>query len=337
MAQGVVGDGELRLSPTEKLVLICLAAHADGRGQSWPSWARMQTFCCCSRASIHRSIGRLREIGVVSYQRRTNEAGKPSSNLYQLDARRLRKLSRSKAREEGVRSHGETTTEGSHGETSRGLMVRPQGEFRGLTLRREGSHAETGRGLMLRREGSHAETLTLPMNSTNGTLPGKEEGSPPPPSNEFQRSMEDVFGDDPDDVASKLSHLPQSTNEAVDPGRNPFVVKDQIVEAWNAMAAKAGLNESVEILGGRLHKLRECLRSDQFAQRWREVISIIPDSDFLCGRVPGKGGAPPFRASLDWLLRDDNWLAVLERKYHDKRAAATSKPTTVLEALRGRR
>jgi hypothetical protein len=149
--------------------------------------------------------------------------------------------------------------------------------------------------------------------------------------------MKDVFGDNPDDVASKLSHLPQSTNEAVDPSRNPFIVKDQIVAEWNAIAAKAGLNESVEILGGRLHKLRECLRSDQFARRWREIIAMIPESGFLCGRVPGKAGSPPFRASLDWLLRDDNWLAVLERKYHDKGVAAPTKPTTVIEALRGRR
>lgn len=56
---------------------------------------------------------------------------------------------------------------------------------------------------------------------------------------------------------------------------------------------------------------------------WRAFFEYIAKSDFLCGRVPGSGDRrdqPPFMADLEWLLKESNFVKIIEGKYH-RRAA----------------
>ena len=48
---------------------------------------------------------------------------------------------------------------------------------------------------------------------------------------------------------------------------------------------------------------------------WRDFFGYVAESDFLCGRVPGRNGSPPFQADLEWLVRPNNFIKVIEGKY----------------------
>lgn len=49
---------------------------------------------------------------------------------------------------------------------------------------------------------------------------------------------------------------------------------------------------------------------------WRKYFSYVAESSFLTGRAEGRGGAPPFIADLEWLIRPTNFAKVIEGKYH---------------------
>lgn len=48
---------------------------------------------------------------------------------------------------------------------------------------------------------------------------------------------------------------------------------------------------------------------------WRECFEIVRDSKFLTGRVQTSNGRKPFRATLDWVAKEENLLKIYEGKY----------------------
>ena len=79
----------------------------------------------------------------------------------------------------------------------------------------------------------------------------------------------------------------------------------------------------------RLVKLTSA-RAGAIRQRWREDLETLDDwrayfadvraSPFLMGRVQGRDGRKPFRASLPWLVKSENFAKVAEGKYHEETA-----------------
>jgi hypothetical protein len=69
-------------------------------------------------------------------------------------------------------------------------------------------------------------------------------------------------------------------------------------------------------------------RRGQIQQRWREDLpsleawrnyfTDVSKSAFLCGRVPGRDGKPPFIADLEWLTKASSFAKVAEGKYHTR-------------------
>ena len=55
---------------------------------------------------------------------------------------------------------------------------------------------------------------------------------------------------------------------------------------------------------------------------WRDFFGYVAQSDFLCGRVDGRSGKPPFQADLEWLVRPSNLVKVVEGKYENRGVAA---------------
>lgn len=49
---------------------------------------------------------------------------------------------------------------------------------------------------------------------------------------------------------------------------------------------------------------------------WKRFFEFIKESDFLCGRAPGTNGKKPFRADLEWIITQGNFVKIIERKYH---------------------
>ena len=66
---------------------------------------------------------------------------------------------------------------------------------------------------------------------------------------------------------------------------------------------------------------RECFKDGDFATieeglvRFREYFQHVAQSDFLCGKT-APNGRRPFLADLEWLTKPNNFLKVLEGKYH---------------------
>lgn len=48
---------------------------------------------------------------------------------------------------------------------------------------------------------------------------------------------------------------------------------------------------------------------------WRDYFLTVKASQFLMGRVPGRMGAKPFRATFDWLIAPSNFVKVVEGNY----------------------
>lgn len=49
---------------------------------------------------------------------------------------------------------------------------------------------------------------------------------------------------------------------------------------------------------------------------WKEFFAVCSESDFLTGKVPGRNGAPPFLADVDFLFSPSGFAKCLENKYH---------------------
>ena len=54
---------------------------------------------------------------------------------------------------------------------------------------------------------------------------------------------------------------------------------------------------------------------------WRRLFTYIRDSDFLMGKEASQGRRP-FAISLDWLLKQENFLKVIEGKFHTQKEQA---------------
>jgi len=50
---------------------------------------------------------------------------------------------------------------------------------------------------------------------------------------------------------------------------------------------------------------------------WTKFFTLVAESDFLMGKVPGRDGRKTFRASLAWLVRPCNFAKVVDFKYSD--------------------
>ncbi len=71
------------LTPTEKLVALCIADFGDQENKCWPSQALISKRCGISRETVNRTIKRLSDKGVVKIQHRIDGKGQ-LSNVYFL-------------------------------------------------------------------------------------------------------------------------------------------------------------------------------------------------------------------------------------------------------------
>lgn len=55
---------------------------------------------------------------------------------------------------------------------------------------------------------------------------------------------------------------------------------------------------------------------------WRTFFSYVSESRFLTGRARTAEGRKPFLASLDWIVKSENFTKIREERYHNEEAAA---------------
>lgn len=71
--------------PVSKLVLICLADHADDIGRCWPSRKTIATYAECSIDTVDRRIKKLVTDQLVAKSGRATPSGDQTSNMYVLN------------------------------------------------------------------------------------------------------------------------------------------------------------------------------------------------------------------------------------------------------------
>ena len=92
-------DWALRLvqgiTPTQKLILICLANHAGPDGRCWPAQETLSEYSGLARQTINRTLSDLESLGFIKSSRRKDESGRDLSKMYRLDMAKIRGVSES--------------------------------------------------------------------------------------------------------------------------------------------------------------------------------------------------------------------------------------------------
>jgi hypothetical protein len=102
--------------------------------------------------------------------------------------------------------------------------------------------------------------------------------------------------------------------DALPPPKTDPIPYAKIQELWNTICVPAGLAAAQKLTNKRKAAMRQRHKSDLIGQsldNWREYFECITRSPFLTGRV-GK----PWRANLDFALREDAMVKTLEGEYH---------------------
>lgn len=99
---------------------------------------------------------------------------------------------------------------------------------------------------------------------------------------------------------------------------------DDLVAAWNALP---DVPKVAKLTNNRRRALKARLSDKHFADNWRRGFEIISRSDFCRGRVPPTDGRKQaWRADLDWFLRPDSLVRLLEGKYGGLETIPASSP-----------
>ena len=81
-------DWALRLvknvTPTQKLILICLANHAGPEGTCWPSQTIVSDYSGLSREAVNRNMKELESLGLIAAERKKDPDGRETAKTYRL-------------------------------------------------------------------------------------------------------------------------------------------------------------------------------------------------------------------------------------------------------------
>lgn len=87
----------------------------------------------------------------------------------------------------------------------------------------------------------------------------------------------------------------------------------QAFEAFNALALRVGIKQASKLTPGRKQKIAARLK-EHGREGWMQALGHIEISSFLTGQSGGT-----WRATLDWLLKPDSFVKVLEGNYGNGR------------------
>lgn len=99
--------------------------------------------------------------------------------------------------------------------------------------------------------------------------------------------------------------------------RSPSCPVQSIVDLFNRLLTPT-LPAVVLVSDARKKQVRARWNQSEVHQSlefWTEYFASVAKSDFLMGRLAGKFGAAPFRATFDWLIAPSNFVKVVEGNY----------------------
>lgn len=143
----------------------------------------------------------------------------------------------------------------------------------------------------------------------------------------------------PEARSQKLEGLSKDSPSAARSGELPLPKKPALIDlaiaqealdAYNAMAAKAGLAKAQRLTDTRRKQLAHRLKECGGLTGWRMAMEQVAASDFLTGKVKH------WRADLDFILQSSSFTKIMEGAYANK-PAPKHKPGgySAQDALRG--
>ena len=88
-----------------------------------------------------------------------------------------------------------------------------------------------------------------------------------------------------------------------------------LVKLWNSLA-NPSLARVIKLTDGRKRAIARALREYPEAEFWQDVIQAVNKSQFLTGQGAVSGNrSKPWRCDLDFIVRGDNAIKILEGKY----------------------
>lgn len=139
-----------------------------------------------------------------------------------------------------------------------------------------------------------------------------------------ESSVDDGTGIDSDgDNAPPLTDADTPPPQSRD--ANPDVPQAaELMAAWNAIDGVPHVNGMTE---KRQRAVAARMRDAKFRDGWREAITKVATCDFLKG-----GSSSGWKASLDWFLKPDSFLKILEGAYDDGNGTRRSGGSINLDA-----
>jgi hypothetical protein len=125
-------------------------------------------------------------------------------------------------------------------------------------------------------------------------------------------------------VAPPQSSLPGFDHPALtkpSPDWGSRAALDAAYQTYGEVAAVTGWAEVQKRTGTRDAQLRARLKDVGGIDGWKLALEKAQASDFLCGRAPPRDGRAPFRADLDFLIRESSFVKLMEGKYDNRQAA----------------
>ena len=199
-------DWALRLvknvTPTQKLILICLANHAGPDGTCWPSQTVVADYSGLSRDAVNRNIKDLVSLGLISTERRSDHDGRETTKIYRL---RMAEPLAVLPDDTGVAEMGGRCLAGRHltNSTTSEEQKAASPESAGCLTGRHRCNGErqtgvlqddtdclTGRHKSLKEETSKEETKDLKTPPTPKTSPFPDEPSDSPISEAHENAQE---------------------------------------------------------------------------------------------------------------------------------------------------
>ncbi len=110
-------------------------------------------------------------------------------------------------------------------------------------------------------------------------------------------------------LSSPVTHKKKSTEEAT-PLVSEVAVCHEIAAYWNT---KPGISHVGSLSPARLKKIKTRLTEPFFREYWKAAIDRIANSDFCIGK-----GERGWKADIDWFLKPDTAIRVIEGKYDNK-------------------
>jgi hypothetical protein len=83
------------------------------------------------------------------------------------------------------------------------------------------------------------------------------------------------------------------------------VTPEELVQGWNDLCASKGLLQASELNGSRLELVIARISEHPDYGWWSKVLNNIAHSPFCLGKTPPLPGKKKWRASFDWLIKDD--------------------------------